>query len=494
MLASIRSLVPLRNTLWITLTAAFAAACEPVSSAPDSATSMTDASDVQAIHGSDSAVDSASVTEPPDANEPADATTNADVTASAPQRATLLRVGFYNQHMTVGRDQRLHLTFLDGAAERMHYATCERDCGTERGWTVTQLLDVARLGTTTVGPYGIASDASGRLHLIASAVPRVGQSAYSLMYGSCATACTTASNWTFVDLSALAPGRSLIGTNDTLMVHPSGSVSFLTAGTFDATRPAYLRCDANCTVAAQWRAVAPPTINGNPLRAALDSAGVSHVLYSSGRTAAGDRLLQYARCASNCGEASSWQASMLGFLYSTNDWEAGFAIDAADRLFITYNQGTTSQGVEVNRRYLVNSCAGAGCLALDTWSSVAVGTPDEGVGGAWIARRGAGLAMTTVSDFEVRVRTCDRDCATAASWSASSVLDDNAAISATINADTGTSCPGRSESAAWWPRMPVLALNDRGWAVVHNPSGLVRCPGTSSPTRVPNIARVLASF
>lgn len=480
----------------LTLVIASAAACEPVAMVPMVPNDASATPDVIAVADGSTVRPDTSTSSPDSGDDAAvtqDASTVPDVVAAGPARSTLLRVGFYNQHVTAGRDGRLHLTFLDGAAERLHYATCAANCGSESGWTVTQLLDNARLGTTTVGPYGIAVDSTGRLHMTASAVPRFGQSSFAVMYGSCATDCTTASNWNFVDLSALAPNRSLVGTNDTLMVHPNGAVSFVTAGQFNSVMPAYLRCESNCTVASQWRAVAPP-INGKPLRAALDSAGVTHVVYGGGQTTAGDNLLNYARCASDCTTAASWQVSMLGFLFNTNDWEVGFVVDASDRLFVTYNQGTTREGVEANGRYLVNSCAGAGCLALDTWSSVAVGTRDEGVGGAWLVRRGAGLAMTTVSDLEVRLRACDRNCASADAWSAPTMIDDNAAISATIRADTGSACAGSAESAAWWPRMPVLAVNDRGWAVVHNPSGLIRCPGTSSPTRVPNIARVLATF
>ncbi len=437
-----------------------------------------------------------SATPTPDASipEPDGATPTPDAaTPAGPAASSFLRVGFYNQHVVMGPDQRAHMTFLDGAAERLNYATCANNCGDARAWTVVTLLDVTRLGTATVGPYGIGVDRSGRVHMIASGVPRAGARAWETMYGTCAGDCAVAGNWSFLDVSDLAPGRGLVGTSDTLMVQPGGQVSFLTTGQFNATRPVYFQCESNCATPGQWRAVATP-IDGRPIRAAMDSAGVRHVAFSGGRTAANEQLLQYARCAGNCVDAASWQVSMLGFLSNSNDWETGFVIDASDRLFVSFNQGTITQSVALNRRNLVASCAGANCLALDTWSSLPIGTMDEGIGGAAIARNGAGLAMTTVSDFEVRLRTCSSNCAQPASWSAPTVIDHNNAITATLNPDSGSACSGRSESAAWWPRMPMLAINDRGFVVVHNPSPLVKCPGDPSPDRLPNIGRVIASY
>lgn len=414
--------------------------------------------------------------------------------ASGPRASSLLRVGFDDQHLAIGPDQRVHMAFLDGAAERVHYAQCASNCGSLDAWTTVQLLDTARLGVITVGPYGLAVDRAGRVHMLTSAVARPGSRAWQIAYGTCASDCTTASSWTFVDLSNLAPNNSLIGTTETLMVSPTGQVSFVTDGQFNSLRSTYFRCDSNCENAAQWRA-GLNAINGQPSHARLDSAGVTHVTFAGGRTNAGEQLLQYARCAGDCAREGSWQVSTLGFLTSMPVYESSFVIDRDDRLFVAFNQGVITQGVEVNRRDLLASCAGSNCLALDTWSSVPVGEIEEGDGGQSLVRAPSGaLAWSTVLGPRVRLRTCAGSCALAASWSAPIEIDSHDAIAATIAPDTASACAGRSESAAWWPRTPMSALTDRGVVVVHNPHAIVKCPGDPNPDRMPPIGRVIASF
>lgn len=413
---------------------------------------------------------------------------------SGPRASTVLRVGFDDQHLAIGPDQRVHLTFVDGAAQRVHYAQCEQNCGDLDAWTAVQLLDNARLGVLVVGPYGLAVDRTGRVHMITSAVARAGSSAWQIAYGTCASDCLTPANWTFVDLSSLAPDHSLIGTNETLMVSPSGQVSFVTDGRFDSLRAAYFRCDSGCQNAAQWRA-GLSAINGSPSHARLDSAGVTHVTFAGGRTSAGEQLLQYARCAGDCGREASWQVSMLGFLTSMPVWESSFEIDSADRLFIAFNQGVITQSAELNRRDLLASCAGSNCLALDTWTSAPMGELEEGDGGQSLVRApGGGLAWSTVLGPRVRTRTCANNCANAAAWSEPVEIDNHDAIAATVHGDTASACPGRSESAGWWPRTPMTAVNDRGVVVVHNPHAIVKCPGDPNPDRMPPIGRVIASF
>lgn len=461
--------------------------CQPPMEQPDGS-SMED--------GSTPAMESGTNPPPSDGGTPpgedSSVTPPADASAGATS-SSFVRVGFYDQALAVGPDERVHLAFVDGAAERVHYASCSERCGDASSWRITQLLSSTQLSTITVGPYGIGVDATGRLHMVASAVARAGQSAWELMYGTCAANCNDAPNWTFVDLSALAPGRSMIGTVNTLMVQPGGQVSFVTAGQFDGTRPAYFQCDSNCAQASQWRAVNAP-INGKPLRAAMDGAGVTHVVFAGGRTMGGDQLLQYARCAGTCTNAASWQVSMLGFLYSGADFETGFGVDRSGRLFLAYNQGTISQPSPVNHRNLIASCAGADCLALDRWTSVPIGDMDEGVGGNAFASHGGGLALTSVREFELRVRTCASRCESAESWSAPTVIDTANLIASSVPADSGSDCPGRSESAAWWPSKPAIALNASGVVVVHNPSAIVKCPGVTNPMRTPTIGRVFASF
>lgn len=461
-------------------------ACDPSAmGAPDGSSSE----DSAAPSSDSSATNDATNGSPVDSGAPIQ-----DAGAAPPSASSLLRVGFYDQHLAVGPDQRIHLTFVDGAAERVHYAECSQRCGDLDSWTSVQLLDIGQLGVTTVGPYGLVVDASGRAHMITSAVARLGSVGWQVAYGTCASNCTVPRNWTFVDLAALAPNLSLIGTTDTLMVNPAGQVSFVSANYSDSQRPVFFQCDSNCTNAASWRVGLTP-ITGQPTYARQDSTGVTHVMFAGGRTSAGEQLIQYARCARGCTTASNWQVSMMGFLTSMPVYESGFAIDARDRLFLTYNQGEITQGTESNKRNVIASCAGSNCLALDTWQSATIGQLEEGDRGQSIVPvAGGGLAMTTAASFSVHYRRCESNCVDPSSWSEPSTIDTSDAIAATIAPDTASACAGRSESAAWWPRMPMTAVNNQGFVVVHNPYAIVKCPGDPNPDRMPPIGRVIASY
>ncbi|MGC4116124.1 MAG: hypothetical protein QM765_16400 [Myxococcales bacterium] len=400
---------------------------------------------------------------------------------------TFLNVGFFDQHLAAGPDGTMHLTFMDGAAERVYYGSCKSGCGNPAAWNPVLLRTNAQLGVTTVGPYGIGVDATGRIHRLISAVTQMGQSANALVYATCAAGCGSAANWTYLDLSSLSVGNEAVGTSRPFMVQPSGRVSFLTS------EPGiYFACDGNCTSLSSWSAAV--SLNGNPLHAAIDGAGVTHVMLATGYTTNNERVLQYSRCASSCTVPASWQTSAVGFLSRGNDWGASLAVTAGGRVFMAYNQGEITVSQQDNRKLLLASCAGSGCLDLDSWSTVVFPTLDEGLDGSWIETSGESAVLVSTSLFDLNLRGCDQDCHLASSWGAPVAVDSSNAINASWPPDTGSSCPGNSESANWWPRRPTVGVNSTGVVVVHNPTAIVKCPGTSGPSSLPPIGRVISTF
>jgi hypothetical protein len=323
-------------------------------------------------------------------------------------------------------------------------------------------------------------------------VPPLGQQANRLVYATCAAGCGQVGNWTFLDISALAPGASAINTESAFMVEASGRVSFFTSGQFNSYSANYVACASNCASLGSWSAGG--VLNGNPLHAALDATGTTHVMFRQGDSAAGDGLFFYGRCAGNCTSMASWELSSVGFLHGSADWTSGFAVTPSGRVFMAFNQGEITVDMANNRKLFVNSCAGATCLDLNTWQGFSVGNLDEGINGAWLEPDGESMLLATVDSFDLQLRTCDANCGAAASWSAATTADNSTAMNQSFPPDTGSACPGTSESSNWWPNAPTAAISAVGVVVVHNPYAIVKCPGNPSPSREPTIGRVISSF
>jgi hypothetical protein len=400
---------------------------------------------------------------------------------------TFLRVGFYNQYLAAGPDGSMHLTFLDGAAERAYYAHCETRCDDPASWSPVLLRTNSQLGLNTIGPYGIGVDSTGRVHLLLSGVTPSSETANALVYATCSTSCGNAASWAYLDVSSLSTGRDAVLTERPFMVEPSGRVSF-----FTSDPGIYFACDSGCTTLSNWSAAV--SLNSGPLHAVVDGTGVTHVLLRGGTSAANERLLKYARCAANCTIPASWQISNLGFLMNANDYAASLTATASGRVFMAYNQGVISVSTSENKKLMVNSCAGAGCVDLNTWSSISVGVLDEGLEGAWLEATGESVALASVSQFSLNLRTCVGDCHLAGSWGAGAAVDNAAAMNASFPPDTGTRCMGFSQSASWWPSAPTVGISARGIVVVHNPYAIVKCPADIYPLRVPSIGRVISTF
>ncbi|MBE2248040.1 MAG: hypothetical protein IAE78_00745 [Myxococcus sp.] len=270
-----------------------------------------------------------------------------------------------------------------------------------------------------------------------------------------------------------------------VMVRPSGAVSFFSS---DGT---YFTCAGACSTLGNWSA--PVALNFEVLQAVVDGAGVSHALLNKGRTANGEALLGYARCASGCSTPANWQSSALGFLTNAGLFTASLTATDSGRLFIAYNQGVITASTQDNQKLFVASCLGAGCLDLNTWTSFTTGVLDEGDSGAWVEASGEGVVLASNTVTELKVTACEVDCHLAASWSQAVVVDTSAAIAQAVNPAAGTTCPTTATFAAWYPKRPIIGIGPNGVAIVHNPSPLVRCLGTNVGT-LPPIGRIITTF
>lgn len=411
---------------------------------------------------------------------------------------SFLNVGFYNHHLAAGADGREHLVFVDGAAQRVLYGVCPStgNCSVPATWNPVVLKTAPQLSLTTVGPYGLGVDANNRVHVLISGVTPIGQFNNAIVYATCATNCSTVSNWTFVDLSSLTTVRNdAVLTVNSFMVEQNGRVSFLTADP-----GIYFSCSSGCTTLSGWSS--GTVLTGNPLHAAIDGSGTTHVMLRNGSTSGGDALLFYARCSSNCTSQASWQVSPLGFLQAPNDSADAFAVNAGGRIFMAYNQGTISGTSSDQRRLFINSCTGQNCLDLNTWSSFTIGDLDEGADGTWLEAGFPGspvagsMVLSTVVGMELRLRLCTAaGCEALAGWGTPTVIETSAEINAAFPPATGSACASSAESASWWPQYPRTGLTRDGkLIVVHNPYSIVKCPGNPNPSRLPTIGRIISSY
>ncbi len=405
--------------------------------------------------------------------------------------ATFLRVGLFDKRFVLGSDGRMHFLFNEGAAERVVYASCQSGCSNPASWNPVQIASAGMLGSLTIGAEGLGIDSTGRLHALFSGVPMTGN-ANRAVYATCASGCSTPANWSLLDVTPVALDDT-ISTESTVMVTPSGQVSFVTRGGGGAGDARYVVCNGSCTTLGNWSA--GQVLTGQALYAMRDASGVTHVLYSNGTTMQGDNLHFYARCASACTTRASWQLSPLGFIYGGGGYNAGFAVTDSGRVYLAYNQGVAMASTADNRKLFINSCQTPNnCLDLNTWSSFSVGALDEGDNGAALVTEGDGVALVSTDSFDLKLRDCSANCGAAASWSMPVIVDNSMAVGQVIAPDTGSACPGASQSAAWWPSGPVIAGSSAKLVIAHSPYSIVKCPQSVNPSRLPPIGRVITTF
>jgi hypothetical protein len=389
---------------------------------------------------------------------------------------TLLRPGMSDTHLAPSQDGSVHLAFTDGASSALWYGRCASNCSKEESWGFVKLApnDVAT-GYQSVN--GLGEDSTGRLHMLAN----------DFVYATCAENCQSPSSWTFSSLASLEPG-GYTGTFGSMVVAPSGAVTFV------ASSGNVYTCASNCGAPASWTRVI--RIAGTALHLRRDGSGGLHLLTQTGETAGGERVLSYARCTSSCQNASSWQVSARGFLAKTQSFSPSLAANASGRVFVAYQQGTLANAADPNNgKLVVATCAGAGCIDVDAWTSFSLPEfASDGEEGTWLDTAGDSAVLLSAAGADLALRVCEGACVTAGAWSVPEVVDTSKAIEAVVPTDLVT-CDGvPPETSSYSARFPATALTSKGLVAMHRPSAVVKCPNNPNLKSSPPIGRLISSF
>jgi hypothetical protein len=403
---------------------------------------------------------------------------------------TFLEVGFSSPALTVGADGVTHLAYTYGLQPaRIVYRRCTSACGLAANWAAVEVASEAS-GTVDFVRLAVAGD--GRVHLVYEARP-LGSDPQT-WYATCASGCTTAGNWTKLDLSPILAGTSGAWRGAPMTVDSSGRVSFVTT-TLTIGGPVRLTsCPSDCTRLERWESGEIRT-GGSRTRLAADGTTLHMVLNN------GARALVYRTCGANCTQAGSWHESPPLFAHDGMP-PVEIAVATNGRVSIAYNQGIADSNeppaVQAqNNKVLVWSCS-TNCLSQSAWTGVILGDDNDGEDGLSLAALGDALvlAVTTSAQQTLTTRICESGCNDGSKWT-SAVLDSRMQMDADADPYLVFGCvdsmgtPVRPIFAAWYPHNPVVAISPSTGSLtfVHAPYVLRTC--STSPTRLPGIGRLI---
>ena len=188
-----------------------------------------------------------------------------------------------------------------------YYAACSANCSLAASWTTAIVGDVGAFG----GDVRLAVTSTGHPRLMWFSQTSAGGSG-SFNYAECSSACTSASQWSKVQLNSdlLAPENSryfALNRNDSPRfvykdIHPGSSTYF------DIY---YASCSSSCTTATNWsKLLISSQYQPVEFSMALDASGGAHLAFRDALVT--PNRLVYAGCAANCtSSSSSWSAVVL---------------------------------------------------------------------------------------------------------------------------------------------------------------------------------------
>ncbi|HTX54565.1 MAG TPA: hypothetical protein VMD08_14240 [Candidatus Baltobacteraceae bacterium] len=218
----------------------------------------------------------------------------------------------------------LHLILGDFFTTDLTYGECSSGCLTEGNWQ-TIVIDS---GANTWFAKTIAVDANGHVHLVYQRTDSL------LTYATCASACTTASNWHFatIDPTTYLSGYAG-GFNGVSLAFGAGNAVDLAYVVKDSVK--YAHCDSSCAGGGAWT-VAP--LGRATYDAALqaDASGSLHLATNYGSVAV-------ATCASSCGTPASWVTTRAdsvpgGYYVALSLDAAGHERIASSSAFLQYTR------------------------------------------------------------------------------------------------------------------------------------------------------------
>jgi hypothetical protein len=192
----------------------------------------------------------------------------------------------------------LHLIYTrtDSTARVLRYASCATSCTTASNW-IGSTIDTDLAVAATVVP-SIALGANGDLHVAFTEAPSEFWTIGHLWYGTCASVCASRSDWHFLALDSGSP----LSAPSVVVQADTGVLVAYSVGYSDAR---IATCRSACGNAASWAA---DTLAGFGFAPKL-AFGPSDTAYL---VATGPQLMGFASCTGACDLGSDWNRSTLG--------------------------------------------------------------------------------------------------------------------------------------------------------------------------------------
>jgi hypothetical protein len=267
----------------------------------------------------------------------------------------------------------------DPFLDHYNYAACDSGCTSAGNWTVVDVAQ-ATLGANTFIHEGnkhfFALDPQGKPRFILD-------NGSNYVYVFCDTGCTTAGNWSALQLNAASGGE--MGFNTAALAFNSTGHPRMLASVTDESFHVnlnYLECNASdcATNANSWSSgpIISPISGEQAVYSSLrlTQAGQPRFAYYGTFAGAGETLF-YMVCHSGCTTAANWTHRSVG-LVPAHDFDSSgkspdLALDSADHPRLSFQVLEASLGHGLGYAWCDANCEAAGA----TWGKAMVDTNDQ---------------------------------------------------------------------------------------------------------------------
>lgn len=399
---------------------------------------------------------------------------------------------FYRPRLIADGAGVLHLVFnTNTSPSTVQYGRCAADCGTLANWTFVTLATDQFSGSTR-----LVAGSDNRLHLLFELSRTSGPS--ELIYATCGSNCTTAASWTKTNLASLfnnawnSPtwGAPLVIDSQNRLSFTVDQKIYLNGGVAMAT------CASNCSTLSNW---AVGTISTTGTNTALAATGTTlHQIIDNAPGSGSANRLAYRTCTANCLQASSWQ-ELMGFYFVYDGAQPlAFSATAQGGLRLAYNQGASDASeppaVRAQDHKMLQWGCDGNCLQSASWSGFVTGAVDDGKNGLSMVSLGEASGLAVSNGGSIVTRICLGSCLVEANWQAGE-LDTVTALSAEMNPFTyaQNSCAGSTVvNASWTLGQGAIAVKPDGTlAFAHTTSMLRTCASSTAVVYVPGFGRIV---
>lgn len=399
--------------------------------------------------------------------------------ATAPVPFRIDQLGFDSPWAVITADGVKHMLFKAAAPQpAVFYAHCASNCASGTSWAISTV----RAAPSVVDDVKLAAGPDGRLHAIFRLIDSSSASApQPLIYATCAPGCSSNSTWTQTDITTVvADNFALRGS---LVVDTAGRISLLTSSRSSTADAWLVSCGSNCSASSNWQAGLLRDTDGSETLATRGTTLHMALLRPGGG-------FVYRRCASGCTTDANWQESTFALVGSAR--EVSMTVSPAGLIALAFNQGMV-QGAGA-QKLAVWTCdsAASDCLSGAMWSGVRFATDDDGLDALSLVSATGGLVMLHATVTDMQLSFCTTNCGDGAGWQ-TQVVDTTAQLAMEIDPRTVQGCTmGPAVLASWYAGAATAALGPQGEGLFVWSTFIRRtCPGSTSPTRLPGVGRVL---